>query len=156
MRITQPTRHHGIVFGGLVALCMATVACSGQKQAASPDDQAAQAPTLTDNDEDSIDEEDETLQFDEEAAKVVLERSRRKAVNCASVAPDTPQTEGDVYVQFDGPKGRSVSVKLSVDFQVGSEQGQQCIKNAFLGEIIPPFEGTKTVTYRLDLTSKKK
>ena len=98
--------------------------------------------------------EDDVLKFDEEAAEIVLERSRRKAVHCSSVAPETPQTEGEVYVTFDGPKGRSVEVKLSVDFQVGSDQGQRCIKNAFMGEYIPPFEGTKTITYKLDLSKK--
>ena len=156
MLIDQSSRPFVISVGAVATLCMATFACSGQKPPASAEDVAAETPTLTDTSpEDDVEDEEEGSSFDEEAVKIVLERSRRKAVNCASVAPDTPQTEGEIYIEFDGPKGRSVDVKLSVDFQVGSEQGQRCIKNAFLGEIIPPFEGKKTVTYRLDLTKKK-
>jgi hypothetical protein len=137
----------------LFSATFATPACGGG-EAKTPDDVVAtDEPSLADVEEELAD--DDELTFDEEAAKVVLERSRRKAANCSSVAPDTPQTTGDVYVTFDGPKGRAVEVKLSVDFQVGSDQGQRCIKNAFIGEIIPPFKGSKTVTYRLDLSPKE-
>ncbi len=143
-----------VSLAALVAGLAAVTACGGPDKAAKTADDAG-ATEETDSTEEIDDgAEDDVLKFDEEAAKIVLERSRRKAVNCATVAPETPQTEGEVYVTFDGPKGRSVEVKLSVDFQVGSDQGQQCIKNAFMGEYIPPFEGSKTVTYKLDLSKK--
>jgi len=143
-----------VSLAALVAGVAAVAACGGPDKVAKTADDVA-ATDEADSTE-AIDDgsEDDVLKFDEEAAKIVLERSRRKAANCSTVAPETPQTEGEVYVTFDGPKGRSVEVKLSVDFQVGSDQGQQCIKNAFMGEYIPPFEGSKTVTYKLDLSKK--
>jgi hypothetical protein len=143
-----------VSLAALVAGLTGVTACGGAENSAKTADSAG-ITEETDSTE-AIDDgsEDDVLKFDEEAAEIVLERSRRKAVHCSSVAPETPQTEGEVYVTFDGPKGRSVEVKLSVDFQVGSDQGQQCIKNAFMGEYIPPFEGNKTITYKLDLSKK--
>lgn len=106
-------------------------------------------PTLSDLDtEEPIEAE---LEFDAEAANIVLARGARKAAHCASVVTDAVTGEGDIDVVFDGPKGRSVDVKIGVAFQGASEQALQCIKNAFLGEIIPPFSGTKSVNYKLKL-----
>lgn len=85
--------------------------------------------------------------FDEEQAKVVLARGARKAAECPKVIKEMPHGEGSVEVVFDGQKGQTVEVILGSLFAGASEQGQQCIKNAFLGEFIPPFPGKKTVEH---------
>jgi hypothetical protein len=85
--------------------------------------------------------------FDEEQSQVVLKRGARKAVECAKVIKDIPKGEGTVDVTFDGTKGQVAEVTVGSPFSTGPEQGQQCIKNAFMGEFIPPFTGKKTVTY---------
>ena len=85
--------------------------------------------------------------FDEEQSKVVLKRGERKAVECAKVIKDVPKGEGTVEVTFDGTKGQVADVSVGSLFSSASEQAQTCIKNAFMGEFIPPFTGKKTVTY---------
>jgi hypothetical protein len=85
--------------------------------------------------------------FDEEQAQVVLKRGARKAVECAKVIKDVPKGEGTVEVTFDGAKGQVADVSVGSPFSTGPEQGQQCIKNAFSGEFIPPFPGKKTVPF---------
>ncbi len=90
------------------------------------------------------------LQFDEDAAKIVMKRGARKVSDCAKEGAATG--EGEITAVFDGPKGRIVDVKLGYTFEDGSERGQSCIKNAFIGEIIPPFEGTKEVPYTITVS----
>jgi hypothetical protein len=85
--------------------------------------------------------------FDEQQAQVVLKRGARKAVECAKVIKDIPKGEGTVEVTFDGTKGQVGEVSVGSPFSTGPEQGQQCIKNAFSGEFIPPFPGKKTVPF---------
>lgn len=87
--------------------------------------------------------------FDQDMAKIVLERGRKQAVQCPSVAKDTPTGEGDIKVTFDGPSGRIVDVDLGSTFTAGSTQGQSCLKAAFVGQIVKNFEGKKTVSYQL-------
>jgi hypothetical protein len=110
-----------------------------------------------DVDDEEID--DGSLKFDEEAAKVVLKRGGRKAQNCPNVVPDTPLEESDIDVVFDGTKGRVVDVDLSTSsFSGASEQAQKCIKNSFIGEILPPFDGKKVMpfTLKIEKTDAKK
>jgi hypothetical protein len=94
------------------------------------------------------------LPFDEEFANRILERGARKAQSCATTAGKPPRGEGEVEVVFDGPKGQVVDVIIGPAFQEASEQGQACLKNAFMGEIIPPFSGTKTVPFTISLPEK--
>jgi len=93
-------------------------------------------------------------EFDEEAAQNVMRRAAEQAKDCPSVAPDVPRGEGDVEVVFDGPKGTIVDVRLGALFSSGSNQAQRCIKNAFIGQIIPPFKGTRTVSYTVSIPRK--
>ncbi|MBI4704227.1 MAG: hypothetical protein HY744_24215 [Deltaproteobacteria bacterium] len=96
--------------------------------------------------------EPDRLPFDDEAAQNVLRRGAKKAEQCAQVTPDATGGEGDVQVVFDGPKGKVVDVVLGPPFSGGPEQFAQCVRNAFLGEIIPPFdEAQKSVPYTVNI-----
>jgi hypothetical protein len=85
--------------------------------------------------------------FDEEAANICLNRGAKKAAECAKVNLDIPKGEGSVDVVFDGAKGRVVDVNLGSSYTSTSPLAQQCLKNAFIGEILPPFRGSKTVPF---------
>jgi hypothetical protein len=85
--------------------------------------------------------------FDEEAAQICLNRGAKKAAECAKVNLDIPKGEGSVDVVFDGTKGRVVDVNLGASYTSTSALAQQCLKNAFIGEILPPFRGTKTMPF---------
>ena len=135
----------------VAALC---AACGTDKPAKSPIDKPKE-PELTDAEVAASLAEDEGLPFDEEQAQVVLKRGDRKARNCSTVATDAPTGEGELEVVFDGPKGRIVDVKIGYNFQGSGDNALQCIKNAYIGEIIPPFDGTKTVTHSLDMSAKE-
>ena len=89
------------------------------------------------------------LQFDEEAAKIVLKRGARKVGDCVKEGAVTG--EGEITAIFDGPKGRIVDVELGYTFEDGTDRGKQCIKNAFIGEIIPPFEGKKNMPWNITI-----
>jgi hypothetical protein len=89
--------------------------------------------------------------FDEDMAKIVLERGRKQAVQCPNVAKDTPTGEGDLELVFDGKSGRIVDVGLGSTFSAGSSAGQECIKNAFLGQIVTRFEGKKKMSFTLKI-----
>lgn len=89
--------------------------------------------------------------FDEEAANIVLNRGAKKAAECGKVNTDIPKGEGSVDVVFDGTKGRVVDVSLGGSYTSTGELAQQCLKNAFLGEIVPPFKGTKTVPFTIKI-----
>ncbi len=89
------------------------------------------------------------LQFDEEAATIVLKRGARKVGDCAKEG--AVSGEGEITAIFDGPKGRIVDVDLGYTFNDGSERGKACIKNAFIGEIIPPFEGKKEMPWKIKI-----
>ena len=133
------------------------MSCGGTTKTPEDPSEASDAsttePTLTETPTEEPD--DDALEFDEKAAETVLKRSERKVKQCASVVTDMPTGEGDVEVVFDGPKGRVVEVKIGYAFSDASRQAKQCIKNAFIGEIIPPFTGQKTVTYSFTLTAGK-
>ena len=136
---------------------MLMMSCAGgnkePKDPSEASDVDTSEPTLTDA---PIDEPDEAgLEFDEQAAETVLKRGERKVKQCSSVVADMPTGEGELEVVFDGPKGRVVEVKIGYAFADSTQQAKQCIKNAFIGEIIPPFTGQKTVTYNITLTEGK-
>ena len=89
--------------------------------------------------------------FDEEAANIVLNRGAKKAAECGKVNTDIPKGEGSVDVVFDGAKGRVVDVSLGGSYTSASALSQQCLKNSFLGEIVPPFRGTKTMPFTVKI-----
>lgn len=88
--------------------------------------------------------------FDEDFAQRILERGARKVVNCPATAGARAEA-GRVQVVFDGAKGRVVDVVLEHPFSEDADAARQCIKNAWIGEIIPPFHGKRTVPFDVDL-----
>lgn len=99
--------------------------------------------------------DDGTREFDQAAADIVLKRGARKAAECSSSA-DTPPGEGEVEVVFDGEKGRIVDVKLPFTWESADERAQSCIKNAFIGEYVPPFEGgPRNVSWKIEIAEAK-
>ena len=90
--------------------------------------------------------------FDQVMGEMVLKRGARKAQNCAAAGSPPPKGTGLVDVVFDGTKGRIVDVKITESFGGASPEGLQCIRNAFVGEILPPFKGgMKVVPYSVEL-----
>lgn len=83
--------------------------------------------------------------------KVALRRGGSKAAQCAKSVPDAKTFgEGEVQVTFDGKIGKSTEATVSAPF-AGSEL-ETCIKRAFLGEIIVPFDGQPmTVPYTIKI-----
>jgi hypothetical protein len=84
--------------------------------------------------------------------EIALRRGGDKSANCASVVPDSAKGEGEVKVTFDGKKGRAVDVAVGAPW--AGTDAEQCIKRAFIGEIIVPFEGQLEVPYTVKLGPK--
>ncbi|MEZ4306494.1 MAG: hypothetical protein R3F14_00380 [Polyangiaceae bacterium] len=74
-----------------------------------------------------------------EQMELVLKRGAKKAENCSESVPDGKGGEGQVGVLFDGQKGRITDVTVGAPWAGTSMEA--CIKRAFVGEIIVPFEG---------------
>jgi hypothetical protein len=70
---------------------------------------------------------------------IALRRGRDKAVQCADVVPNSPSGDANVKVTFDGKKASSVDA--SVDAPFAGTPIEACIKRAFIGEIVVPFDG---------------
>ncbi len=86
--------------------------------------------------------------------EVALRRGGDKAANCAEVVADAPSGEGEVKVVFDGQKGRVTDVIVGAPF--AGTPAEACIKRAFVGEIVLPFEGEPLeVPYNVKLPPKK-
>jgi len=107
--------------------------------------------------DDLDDPDDETPKFDQGAADVVMKRGAKYAKQCLlSVPSGTVTAEEEVQVVFNGKKGTIVDVKLGPVLSTGSGQFQDCVKNAFIGQMIPPFSGTKTVPFKVDVKNPDK
>ncbi|MCC6552806.1 MAG: hypothetical protein IT372_07260 [Polyangiaceae bacterium] len=86
--------------------------------------------------------------------EIALRRGGEKAANCAEVVADAPAGEGEVKVVFDGQKGRITDVAVGPPF--AGTPAEACIKRAFVGEIVLPFEGDPLeVPYTVKLPPKK-
>lgn len=86
--------------------------------------------------------------------EVALRRGGDKAANCTEVVPDAPTGEGEVKVVFDGQKGRATDVIVGPPW--AGTPAEACIKRAFIGEIVLPFEGEPLeVPYTIKLPAKK-
>jgi hypothetical protein len=86
--------------------------------------------------------------------KVALRRGGEKASNCSEVVADAPTGEGEVRVVFDGQKGRATDVIVGPPW--AGTPAEACIKRAFIGEIVLPFEGEPLeVPYSITLPPKK-
>lgn len=95
--------------------------------------------------------DDGSKEFDKEMAKRVLERSHRRAKECSKTTDASPG-EGELQVVFDGEAGKIVAVELPSPWADASAAAQACIKNAFIDEYVPPFDGEKvTVPYTVTI-----
>jgi len=103
----------------------------------------------------STPEEGEGLNSDQKKQmEIALRRGGDKAANCTEVVADAPAGEGEVKVVFDGQKGRVTDVLVGPPFAGTPAEG--CIKRAFVGEIVLPFDGEPLeVPYSVKLPPKK-
>ncbi|WP_437673292.1 hypothetical protein [Sorangium sp. So ce131] len=86
--------------------------------------------------------------------EIALRRGGDKAANCAEVVANAPTGEGEVKVVFDGQKGRVTDVLVGPPF--AGTPAEACVKRAFVGEIVLPFEGEPLeVPYTVKLPAKK-
>lgn len=86
--------------------------------------------------------------------EIALRRGGEKAANCAEVVADAPKGKAEVEVTFDGQKGRITDVGVGSPW--AGTPAESCIKRAFIGEIIMPFDGDpKAVPYTVELADKK-
>lgn len=85
--------------------------------------------------------------------EIALRRGGDKAANCTSVVPTAAKGEGEVKVTFNGKKGRATDVAVGAPW--AGTDAEQCIKRAFIGEIIVPFEGELEVPYTVRLGPKE-
>jgi hypothetical protein len=88
--------------------------------------------------------------FDQEQANVVMARSAKMAHTCIDVAPkDDPRGDAEVTVTFSGI-GRSTKAVVGGEF--ADKAIGQCVVRAFVGMIIPPFQGSDMeMKYPVDL-----
>ncbi len=150
---------------GLALLALALGAWAGAQPAheAQLEALAATAPTPTTTpDSDSAPKgsdkgsssakDDDLNDAQKEQMEIALRRGGDKASNCASVVPDSARGEGEVKVTFDGKKGRAVDVTVGAPWAGTEAEG--CIKRAFVGEIIVPFDGNLEVPYTVRVGPK--
>ncbi|MFT3774855.1 MAG: hypothetical protein QM820_56625 [Minicystis sp.] len=94
---------------------------------------------------------DDPLTEDQKAQmEVALRRGGVKAANCISVAADAKAGEGEVTVVFDGKIGKATDVIVGPPW-AGTPLVESCLKRAFIGEYIVPFEGKLEVPYTVKL-----
>lgn len=74
-----------------------------------------------------------------EQMEIVLKRGGKKAESCSATVPEGKGGEGEVKVTMDGQKGRVTDVAVGAPW-AGTPM-EACIKRAWVGEIILPFEG---------------
>jgi hypothetical protein len=146
-------------WGSVVALgfCLGANGCHSDQPAQSPSSDPSEeppaatpkwsgtAPTPADPNE----PEAKKGQFDQEQVNVVMARAAKKAHECTEVAAKGDyQGEAEVNVVFSG-KGRSMSASLG---ELDQKQVGQCVIRAFVGIIIPPFDGPDMeMKYTVDL-----
>jgi hypothetical protein len=96
--------------------------------------------------------DDDLNEAQKEQMEIALRRGGDKAANCERVVPGTAKGEGEVKVTFDGKKGRATDVAVGAPW--AGTDAEQCIKRAFVGEIIVPFEGELEVPYTVRVGPK--
>ena len=136
------------------ALVIASAACGGaQEEEHSAVDNFTTMPTARPAADSApkpeIKKEDDLTQDQKEQMEIALRRGGTKVENCSRVVPDSPPGEAEVTVVFDGKKGRCVDVNVGAPW-VGTP-AENCIKRAFIDEIVVPFEGTLEVPYKVKI-----
>lgn len=96
--------------------------------------------------------DDDLNDAQKEQMEIALRRGGDKVANCASVVPDAARGEGEVKVTFDGKKGRATDVQVGPPW--AGTPAEACIKRAFVGEIIVPFDGELEVPYTVKIGGK--
>lgn len=114
---------------------------------------AASAAPVADTGDSSAKKDPNDLNDDQKAQlEIALKRGSEKVKSCISVVPDAKAAEGDVTVVFDGKKGRCTDVQVPNPW--AGTDAEPCIKRAFVGEIVLPFEGTLEVPYTISIGKK--
>jgi hypothetical protein len=142
-------------YAGISALGCAgspTQAGGGDNFDTTPSGTPASADTYVPKHESSSGKDDPLTEDQKAQMEIALRRGGVKASNCASVVPDAARGEGEVKVTFDGKKGRAVDVAVPAPW--AGTPSEACIKRAFVGEIIVPFEGNLEVPYAIKLGAK--
>lgn len=99
-------------------------------------------------------ERDDSLSEDQKAQmEIALRRGGVKAAQCIEVAADAKPGKGEVRVTFDGKIGKATDAAVPPPW-AGSPLVEACIKRAFVGEYIMPFEGQLEVPYPIELARK--
>ena len=151
---------------GLVLLALTLAACGGdQSKAEDPNSIEAllKAPPASSASPDAESEKgsgkasgkhaDEELNDAQKTQmEIALRRGGDKAANCYSVVPGTAKGEGEVKVTFNGKKGRATDVSVGPPW--AGTDAESCIKRAFIGEIIVPFDGDLEVPYTVKVGPK--
>jgi hypothetical protein len=139
---------------GVAALAMLTACGAARSREQSEAGMGSKYDTNNQMSESEIEREeidDGRKEFDQEAADVVLKRGARKVAECAKTSKAEPG-EGEIQATFDGEKGRITEVELPSYWAEASAGAQKCIKNAFVGEYVPPFEGgNKTLPFTITI-----
>jgi len=118
---------------------------------ASPSASPAADPPTKWSDKTSNRQKDDSLTEDQKAQmEVALRRGGEKAAQCINVASDAKPGEGEVKVTFDGKIGKATEVEVGEPWK-GIPLVESCIKRAFVGEYIVPFEGSLEVPYTVKL-----
>jgi hypothetical protein len=81
--------------------------------------------------------------------QVALRRGTAKAAECTGVVKNAPTGKGEVQVEFDGQKGRATDVTVGSPWAGTDAEG--CIKRAFIGEIILPMDGKRSISQEIEL-----
>lgn len=150
----------------LPLIILAASACSGAKPKQAGEDynfeqahsdEAAPAETESPSDAEASASQDSGGGLNDDQKKqmeIALRRGGDKASNCAEVVPSAPTGEGEVKVVFDGQKGRVTDVLVGPPF--AGTPAEACVKRAFVGEIVLPFDGEPLeVPYTVKLPAKK-
>jgi hypothetical protein len=149
----------------LPLIVLVAAACSGAKpKQAGDEDNFQTSPTGAVAVEESTRWEDAPKPTEQEGERlnpdqkkqmeIALRRGGEKAANCSEVVPDAPLGEGEVWVVFDGQKGRVTDVNVGQPF--AGTPVESCVKRAFIGEFVLPFEGEPLqVPYKIKLPQRK-
>ncbi|MBW2527506.1 MAG: hypothetical protein JRI23_25215 [Deltaproteobacteria bacterium] len=120
---------------------------AGESNTPSTEDDYQQPVDVSDEELERDVVDPDLIEFDEEAANVVLKRGAKKATECAKVTEGAPSGEVDIEAIFDGKTGQIIDVIPGTGMSGADDNATNCIKRAFIGEIIPPFKGRKNVTH---------
>jgi hypothetical protein len=149
---------------GIALVCLVAAGCGASQPKQSGDENnfdstpagsasatAESAPKWSDK-ASSKEKDDDLNEAQKTQMEIALRRGGDKAANCTSVVPTAAKGEGEVKVTFNGKKGRATDVSVGPPW--AGTDAESCIKRAFVGEIIVPFDGELEVPYTIKLGPK--